>query len=74
MGEKIMKNFICDFGINCNQSCVVALVFSTKLYRKLAVSLFLCVRSFLISSCFNFLTAELIGLGLWHTFSQYSFA
>ena len=34
-----MKKFSCEVGIKCHQSCLVALVFCTKLYIKLAVSL-----------------------------------
>ena len=34
-----MKKFSGEVGIKCHQSCTVALVFCTKLYKKLAVSL-----------------------------------
>ena len=34
-----MKKFSGEVGIKCHQSCTVALVFCTKLYIKLAVSL-----------------------------------
>ena len=38
-GENRVKKFSGEVGIKCNQSCTVALVFCTKLYIKLAVSL-----------------------------------
>ena len=50
-----MKKFSGKVGIKCHQSCLVALVFCTKLYIKLAVSL--CSFS-QFSFPFNFRTAD----------------
>ena len=50
-----MKKFSGEVGIKCHQSCTVALVFCTKLYKKLAVSL--CSFSH-FSFPFNFQTAN----------------
>ena len=50
-----MKNFSFELGIKCHQSCTVALVFCTKLYIKLAVSM--CSFS-QFSFPFNFQTAN----------------
>ena len=61
-----MKKISGEVGIKCHQSCLVALVFCTKLYIKLAVSL--C--SF---SQFSFRTANALVLKIWHTSSQRSF-
>ena len=56
-----MKIFSGEVGIKCHQSCLVALVFCTKLYIKLAVSL--CSFS---QFCFpfNFRTADALALKL----------
>ena len=50
-----MKKFSGEVGIKCHQSCTVALVFCTKLYKNLAVSL--CSFS-QFSFPFNFQTAN----------------
>ena len=50
-----MKKFSGEVGIKCHQSCTVAVVFCTKLYIKLAVSL--CSFS-QFSFPFNFQTAN----------------
>ena len=54
-----MKKFSGEVGIKCHQSCAVALVFCTKLYLKLAVSL--CSFS-QFSFPFNFQTANALVL------------
>ena len=54
-----MKKFSGEVGIKCHQSCTVALVFCTKLYTKLAVSL--CSFS-QFSFPFNFQTANALVL------------
>ena len=54
-----MKKFSGEVGIKCHQSCTVALVFCTKLYIKLAVSL--CSFS-QFSFPFNFQTANALVL------------
>ena len=54
-----MKKFSVEVGIKCHQSCTVALVFCTKLYIKLAVSL--CSFS-QFSFPFNFQTANALVL------------
>ena len=54
-----MKKFSGEVGIKCHQSCTVALVFCTKLYKKLAVSL--CSFS-QFSFHFNFQTANALVL------------
>ena len=54
-----MKKFSVKVGIKCHQSCLVALVFCTKLYTKLAVSL--CSFS-QFSFPFNFRTANALVL------------
>ena len=54
-----MKKFSGKVGIKCHQSCLVALVFCTKLYIKLAVSL--CSFS-QFSFPFNFRTANALVL------------
>ena len=54
-----MKKFSGEVGIKCHQSCTVALVFCTKLYIKLAVSL--CSFS-QFSFPFNFQTADALVL------------
>ena len=56
-----MKKFSGEVGIKCHQSCTVALVFCTKLYIKLAVSL--CSFS-QFSFPFNFQTANALVLKL----------
>ena len=56
-----MKKFSGKVGIKCHQSCVVALVFCTKLYIKLAVSL--CSFS-QVSFPFIFRTANALVLKL----------
>ena len=54
-----MKIFSGEVGVKCHQSCLVALVFCTKLYIKLAVSL--CSFS-QFSFPFNFGTADALVL------------
>ena len=54
-----MKNFSGEVGIKCQQSCLLALVFCTKLYIKLAFSL--CSFS-QFSFPFNFWTANALVL------------
>ena len=54
-----MKKFSGEVGIKCHQNCLVALVFCTKLYIKLAVSL--CSFS-QFSFPFNFRTANALVL------------
>ena len=54
-----MRKFSGEVGIKCHQSCLVALVFCTKLYIKLAVSL--CSFS-QFSFPFNFQTADALVL------------
>ena len=54
-----MKKFSGEVGIKCHESCTVALVFCTKLYIKLAVSL--CSFS-QFSFPFNFRTASALVL------------
>ena len=54
-----MKKFSGEVGIKCHQTCTVALVFCTKLYIKLAVSL--CSFS-QFSFPFNFQTANALAL------------
>ena len=54
-----MKKISGEVGIKCHQSCLVALVFCTKLYIKLAVSL--CSFS-QFSFPFNFRTANALVL------------
>ena len=56
-----MKKFSGEVGIKCHQSCLVALVFCTKLYIKLAVSL--CSFS-QFAFPFNFRTANALVLKL----------
>ena len=54
-----MKKFSGEVGLKCHQSCLVALVFCTKLYIKLAISL--CSFS-QFSFPFNFRTANALVL------------
>ena len=54
-----MKKFSGEVGIKCHQSCTVALVFCTKLYKKLAVSLYSYFHNFFP---FNFQTANALVL------------
>ena len=58
-GEDRVKKFSGEVGTKCHQSCTVALVFCTKLYKKLAVSL--CSFS-QFSFPFNFQTANALVL------------
>ena len=58
-GENRVKKISGEVGIKCHQSCTVALVFCTKLYIKLAVSL--CSLS-QFSFPFNFQTANVLVL------------
>ena len=58
-GENRVKKFRAEVGIKCHQSCLVALVFCTKLYIKLAVSL--CSIS-QFSFPFNFRTGNALVL------------
>ena len=72
MGENREKEFRCEVGLKCHQSCLVALAFCTKLYVKLAFSL--CSFS-QFSFPFNFPTAEALvlkfgPLPLYHLFSN----
>ena len=57
--KTVWKKFSGEVGIKCHQSCLVALVFCTKLYSKLAVSL--CLFSH-FSFAFNFRTANALVL------------
>ena len=54
-----MKKFSGEVGIKCHQSCTVALFFCTKLYIKLAVSLYSFSQ---FSFPFNFQTANTLVL------------
>ena len=72
MGENRQKEFRCEVGLKCHQSCLVALPFCTKLYIKLAFSL--CSFSH-FSFPFNFQTAKALvlkfgPLPLYHIFSN----
>ena len=58
-GENRVKKFSGEVGVKCHQSCLVALVFCTKLYIKLAVSL--CSFS-QFSFPFNFRTVSTLVL------------
>ena len=72
MGENRQKEFRCEVGLKCHQSCLVALAFCTKLYIKLAFSL--CSFSH-FSFPFNFQMAKALvlkfgPLPLYHLFSN----
>ena len=72
MGENRQKEIRCEVGLKCHQSCSVALAFCTKLYIKLAFSLYSFSQ---FSFPFNFRTAEALvfkfrPLPLYHLFSN----
>ena len=49
-GENCLKKFTCEVGVQCHQSCLAALVYCTKLHRKLIFSLCsFCQISFLLT-------------------------
>ena len=70
--KTVWKKYSGEVGIKYHRSCLVALVFCTKLHIKLASSL-RWVSQFYFLLSFERLYIICLGLEIWHTSSQLSF-